>query len=102
MVYEISPSDIRRYRISDAQNDMGSDLGIELRLSENKRKLIDVYRNGEFFCSVGASNFKYFREWTRDTDATTAVYKRNKILARYKNDGKLETLYMLRLLWCCE
>jgi len=90
------------YEISDDQREMAAALCIEIRASENKRKLIDVFRNGDLFCSVGAINFKYFREWLRDEGPYVAIYKKEKMLQRYKNDCKLETLYMLRLLWCCE
>lgn len=102
MTYEICPTDIRGYRISPEQLDMATDLGVEIRVSENKRKLLDVYKDGELFCSVGATNFKYYREYLRDEGPLAAQYKKDKMLTRYKNNCKMETLYLLRLLWCVE
>jgi len=90
------------YEVSNEQREMADALRIEICVSSNKRKLLDVYREGEFFCSVGAINFRYFREWLRDEGPYVAIFKKEKMLQRYKNDCKLETLYMLRLLWCCE
>lgn len=92
MVYEISPE----------QFEIAAELGIEIRPSANKRKLIDVYKNGELFCSVGAINFRYYREYFEQEGPLVAQYKKDKMLTRYKNDCKAETLYSLRLLWCCK
>lgn len=89
------------YDISDEQFDMAYDLGVEICPSKNKRKLIDVYKDSVLFCSVGAINFRYYRELLRDEGAWEANQKKQKILARYKNNCRLETLYMIRFLWCC-
>lgn len=89
------------YEISDNQFDMACDLGVEILPSENKRKLIDVYKDGVLYCSVGAINFRYYRELLRDDGAWEANQKKQKILARYKNNCRLEVLYMIRFLWCC-
>jgi hypothetical protein len=90
------------YDISDEQLSMANDLCVEIFPSKNKRKLIDVYKDDLLFCSVGAINFKYYRELLRDEGAWEANQKKQKILARYKNNCKLEVLYMIRFLWCCE
>ena len=89
------------YEISDEQYDMARDLHIDIIPSENKRKLIDVLRDNNYFCSIGANNFKYFREISEEHGLLEANIKKSKILSRYKNDCSLETLYMIKLLWCC-
>jgi len=76
-------------------------LKIEIRPSENKRRLIDVYKNGEFQCSIAASNFKYFNQLKEEQGVDFAVQKRNKILQRFKNNCSQEVLWTLRLLWLC-
>lgn len=76
-------------------------LRIEIRPSENKRKLIDIYRNGSFFASIGASNFKTYAQFVEDEGIEFAQRKKEKILARHKNNCDLKTLYTLRLLWLC-
>lgn len=90
------------YEISDEQLNMACELGVEIFCSKNKRKLLDVYKDGNLFCSVGAINFRYFRELLRDEGAWEANQKKQKILARYKNNCRLEVLYLIRFLWCCE
>ena len=90
------------YEIDDSQFDMASDLGVEIYPSENKRKLLDVYKGGELFCSIGAINFRYYRELCRDEGIAVAQQKKEKILGRYKNNCSLEVLYMIRFLWCCD
>ena len=89
------------YEISEEQYEMARDLMIEIIPSENKRKLIDVLRDNNYFCSIGANNFKYFREILNEHGAIEANIKKSKILSRYKNDYSLQTLYMIKLLWCC-
>ena len=90
------------YVISEEQYEMARDLMIEIRPSENKRKLIDVLRDNNYFCSVGANNFKYFRELCETVGLLEANIKKSKILSRYKNSCSLEVLYMIKLLWCCQ
>lgn len=90
------------YEISDEQFETARDLHVTICPSTNKRKLMDVYKDGKLFCSVGAINFRYYREYLRDDGATVAQYKKDKMLTRYKNDCKMETLISLRLLWCCK
>lgn len=89
------------YEITDEQLDMASDLGVEICPSKNKRKLLDIYKGGVLVCSVGAINFKYYREVLQEDGVWCANQKKEKILSRYKNSCKLEVLYMIRLLWCC-
>lgn len=88
------------FEITEEMYEEAKLLRIEIQPSENKRKLIDVYKNGEFYCSVGACNFKYFNELVEDEGIDIAIQKKDKILRRYKNDGTLKTLYTIRLLWC--
>lgn len=76
-------------------------LKIEIRPSENKRKLIDVYKDGEYFCTVGAQNFRYYHQLVEENGIDFAELKKHKLLQRYKNNCSLEVLYMLRLLWLC-
>lgn len=90
------------YEISDEQYDMACDLRIKICPSENKRKLIDVFKDDEFFCSIGAVNFKYFREILKTDGIDVAHFRKQKILARYKNNCSFEVLYMIKILWCCE
>lgn len=77
-------------------------LKIEIRPSENKRRLIDVYRDGEFQCSLAASNFKYFNQLKEEHGVDYAVMKRDKLLRRFKNSCQPHVLWTLRLLWLCE
>lgn len=92
----------KRFTITDAMLAEAELLKIEIRPSENKRKLIDVYRNGEFQCSIAAQNFKYYNQLKEELGVEYAQLKRNKILQRYKNNCTLEILWTIRLLWLCE
>lgn len=89
MPFEITPE-----MYQEAEN-----LRIEIKPSQNKRKLIDVYRNGDFYCSIGATNFRYYNQLQEEEGVAYAQMKREKILHRYKNNCSLEAMYLLRLLW---
>lgn len=88
------------YEITEDQYETADTLRIEIRPSENKRKLIDVYKDGIYFCSIGAINFRYYRELLSDEGVVVAEQKKQKILHRYKNNCTLEVLYLMRILWC--
>lgn len=90
-----------KFVITQAMLDEAALLKIEIRPSENKRRLIDVYRNGEFQCSIGASNFHYWNQLVETEGVDYAVMKRDKLLRRFKNSCQPHVLWTLRLLWLC-
>lgn len=92
----------KRFTITDAMLAEAALLKIEIRPSENKRRLIDVYKDGEYQCSIGASNFAYWNQLVETEGVDYAVMKRDKLLRRFKNSCKPEVLWTLRLLWLCE
>lgn len=91
-----------KFVITQAMLEEAALLKIEIRPSENKRRLIDVYKNNEFQCSLAASNFQYFNQLKEEKGIEYAVQKREKILNRYKNNCKMDIFWTIRLLWLCE
>lgn len=88
------------YEISDKQYEIAKELGIEIIVSENPRKKIDVYKNGDYICSVGAINFKALKELILLHGRDEAYRKRNLYLSRHKSACDMKTIYEIRLLWC--
>lgn len=91
-----------KFVITPAMHEEAALLKIEIRPSQNKRKLIDVYKDGEFQCSLAAQNFKYYRQLKEEHGVDYAQMKREKILHRYKNNCTMEVLWTIHLLWLTE
>ena len=88
------------YEISKKQYEIAEQLQIEICPSENPRKKIDVYKNGDYICSVGAINFKALKELIELYGRDEAYRKRNLYLSRHKSNCDLKSIYEIRLLWC--
>ena len=88
------------YEISDKQYEIAEQLGIEIIVSENPRKKIDVYKKGNYICSVGAVNFLSLKELILLHGHDEAYRKRNLYLSRHKSQCDLKSIYEIRLLWC--
>lgn len=92
----------KRFTITDAMLAEAALLKIEIRPSENKRRLLDIYKDNEYQCSIGASNFSYWNQLVETEGVDYAVQKRTKILQRFKNNCQPHVLWTLRLLWLCD
>lgn len=88
------------YEISDKQYEIAEQLGIDICVSENPRKKIDVYKKGQFLFSIGAVNFKSLSELIEMYGRDEAYRKRNLYLSRHKSQCDLKSIYEIRLLWC--
>lgn len=88
------------YEISDKQYKIAKELGIHICISENPRKKIDVYKNDEYICSVGAINFRALKELIELYGRDEAYRKRSLYLSRHKSACDMKTIYEIRLLWC--
>jgi len=80
-------------------------LGVSIFPSSRKGKKIDVYKNNEYVCSIGASNFKgYFKDYPTYMKENGLEYanKRRKLYhSRHKKDNVEGTAgwYALNILW---
>lgn len=98
------------YEIADEQYRIAQFYLIEIQPSHHKRKKIDVYKNGEFLCSVGAVNFEDYHQMMKrmkdenegilkEEDKYILIEKREKYRRRHQYKNTDEALYSMRLLW---
>jgi len=85
---------IRKEYLANAQR-----IGVELRESSNFRKLLDVYKDGQFVCHIGTTNhptlFDLLDKYGEEK-AYLADLKRTK---RNTCNNSVEYLYETRILW---
>lgn len=81
-------------------DEIAKDLGIEIIESENPRKKYDIYKNGEYECSIGAINFLDYNQLVTKYGIEIANKKRELYLKRHKNNCSKEMDYTIKLLWC--
>ena len=65
------------YVIKKYSYDQAKKLGVTIKPSENKNKKIDVFKDGNFICSIGDSRYKdypTFLEFDRDLAETKKNY----------------------------
>lgn len=89
------------YKISSRQNSIAKELGVEIRPSENKKKKIDVYKNGKFVTSVGASDYGDYFIFLNTHDKEFAQNRRRLYDLRTKSKSVLGSpnWYARHLLW---
>ena len=91
---------MKLYTISQYSYDKAKLYGVEIQLSENPKKLLDVYRKGEFCCAIGSKQHKNGVDIRADDTLTTGEkYQRIcKWRQRHKNlntDIKFYTFHIL-------
>lgn len=83
-------------------DEIAEELGIEVKPSTNPRKKYDIYKNGEFECSIGAINFLDYRQLVEKHGIEIANKKRELYLKRHKNNCTKEMDFTIKLLWFSE
>jgi len=88
------------YSITEYTKQKAKDLGVEVRPSSNKKKKIDVFKNGDKIASIGASGMGDYPTYIKTKGKTYADERRRLYKIRHNNDrfsgnGK----WADRLLW---
>lgn len=89
------------YKISDYSYNRAKELGVEIKPSTNKKKKIDVYKNGDKIASIGARGYFDYPTYLKELPHI-AEYKRKLYKLRHKNnlnnkDGN--GYYAFKILW---
>ena len=90
------------YLITDYSRNQAKKLGVELRLSSNPKKKIDVYKNGKKIASIGATGYGDFPTWTKLKGVVYANEKRRLYRLRHKGEEKVigsNGFYAWKILW---
>ena len=76
-------------------------LGVTITPSKNKRKKIDIYKNGQYICSIGDVNYYDYPTYLETKDKEYADKRRRLYHSRHKKDDVSNTRgwYALNILW---
>jgi len=89
------------YQISTKQHSIAKKLGVQIIPSKNKKKKIDIYKNGKFITSVGAISYNDYFIYLNTHDKEFAKDRRRLYDLRTKSKSVLgsPTWYARHLLW---
>lgn len=93
------------YKIKQIQIDKANKIGVTIKPSENKKKKVDVFKNGLKVGSIGAMGYKDYGTYLEELPKKEADKKRKNYLARHSKepktkDGKKTNSYFAdKILW---
>ena len=86
------------YQITDYTKKRAKEIDVEVRPSKNKKKKIDVYKDGKFIHSIGQMNAKDYPTYMKEKGTEYANERRRLYHLRHTKDSIGE--YLARwLLW---
>jgi len=94
-------SGINKYIIKDRSYEIARKLGVEIKVSSNPKKKIDVYKDGKKIASVGAIGYEDYPSYLLK-NKELAEKKRKQYIARHKKDiDKIDSngYFAYHLLW---
>lgn len=92
------------YKITERTYNIAKELGVEVKPSTNKRKKIDVFKNGEMIASIGAKrtlDFPTYLEMEKKGEFPKgyAMERRRLYYLRHKYDKTPNQFWGAKLLW---
>lgn len=90
------------YKITDYTMQQAAKLGVTVKPSTNKKKKIDVFKNGEKVASVGAKGYSDYPTYMKTNGKEFAEERRRLYKIRHEKDRKekgSQGFYADRLLW---
>ena len=93
------------YKIKQIQIDKANKIGVTIKPSENKKKKVDIFKNGLKVGSIGAMGYKDYGTYLEELPKKEADKKRKNYLARHSKepktkDGKKTNSYFAdKILW---
>tara|TARA_R110000787_G_scaffold269856_3_gene376749 strand:+ start:2819 stop:3109 length:291 start_codon:yes stop_codon:yes gene_type:complete len=76
------------YKILEIQKLKAKKYGVEIKPSTNKKKKIDVFKDGKKLASIGAYGYKDFGTYLKETELINALNKRKNYLKRHSKEPK--------------
>lgn len=74
------------YKITDYSYDQAKKLGVEIKPSTNKKKKIDVFKQGKKVASIGGAGYKDYPTYLETEGKDVATKKRKLYKARHEKD----------------
>jgi len=85
------------YRITDWSKNQAKKFGVELRLSSNPKKKIDVYKANKKIASIGATGYGDYGTFLETKGKGKVYADERRRLYRIRHKG--ENNYSLKILW---
>lgn len=87
------------YQITDYSKRQAKALGVEIKPSTNKKKKIDVFKNGSKIASIGAYGMKDFPTYLKEKGKAYADTRKKLYNIRHAKDNGLNGFYAKKILW---
>jgi hypothetical protein len=87
------------YTITAYTKNRAKQAGLEVKPSTKQGKKLDVYKDGKFLASVGASAYGDYSTFLKEKGADYADERRRLYHIRHKNNNGLEGTLAKVLLW---
>jgi hypothetical protein len=88
------------YKITNYSRKQAKRLGVDIRLSKNTKKKIDVYKKNKLLCSVGAQGYNNYPTHMIKRGKTYAKSRRRLYRIRHSKDRKKGCgFYADKILW---
>ena len=93
------------YKIKQIQIDKANKIGVTIKPSENKKKKVDIFKNGLKVGSIGAMGYKDYGTYLEELSKKEADKKRKNYLARHSKEAKTKdgkktnSYYADKILW---
>lgn len=87
------------YEITKYTRDQAKKLGVTIKPSKDKKKKIDVFKNGDKLVSVGAVGYKDYPTYAKEKGLEYADERRRLYKIRHNKNKGLAGFYADQLLW---
>ena len=87
------------YNITDYSYRQAKAIGVEIKISTNKKKKIDVFKDGKKIASIGAIGYSDYPTFIKEKGRAYADERRRLYHIRHAKDKSLNGYYAKKLLW---
>ena len=87
------------YNITDYSYKQAKLLGVEIKPSTNKKKKIDIFKDGKKIASSGAYGMKDYPTYLKEKGKAYADERRRLYYIRHAKDKSLNSYYSKKILW---
>ena len=87
------------YKITDYSYKQAKSLGVEIKPSTNKKKKIDVFKDGKKIASIGAIGYKDYPTFIKEKGLSYANERRLQYYTRHSKDNGINGFYAKKILW---
>ena len=87
------------YQITDYSKRQAKALGVEIKPSTNKKKKIDVFKDGKKIASIGSYGMKDFPTYLKEKGRAYADTRKKLYNIRHAKDNGLNGFYARHILW---